>query len=85
MHFIEGAQCGLPLVYHEDGGGIVEVGRRFGVSFREDVSKALQEARDRYPELRVRVLSQAPSGDAMCAEYRRVIEHTLAGVGAVRV
>ena len=24
MHFIEGLQCGLPLIFHEDGGGIPE-------------------------------------------------------------
>lgn len=33
MHHIEGALCGLPLLYHEDGGGIVECCRDFGIIF----------------------------------------------------
>ena len=73
MHPIEGAQCGLPLIYHEDGGGIVELGRRYGVGFRDDVRAAILEARERYAELRSKVLQYAPSGDQMCVEYGRVL------------
>ncbi len=69
MHHIEGAQCGLPLVYHEDGGGIVEFGRYYGIGFRDDVKKALQEARDNYAELKKKVINLAPSGREMCIEY----------------
>ncbi len=77
MHIVEGLQCGLPLVYHEDGGGIVEIGRRFGIAFREDVAGAIEEMKGRYEELRAKVLADAPSGDAMCARYRRIIERLL--------
>lgn len=77
MHFIEGAQCGLPVVYHLDGGGIVEVGREFGVGFRNDVRAGILEARECYAELRTATLAHAPSGDRMCAEYRRIIEHAI--------
>jgi hypothetical protein len=73
MHHIEGAQCGLPLVYHEDGGGIVEMGRRYGVAFREDVGAALLTARSRYAELRDHVLRLAPSGSVMCQRYEAVL------------
>lgn len=73
MHHVEGAQCGLPVLYHEDGGGIVELASRYGIGFRDDVVGAIREARERYPELRTRVLEQAPSGDAMCAEYVALI------------
>ena len=52
MHHVEGAQCGLPLLYHEDGGGVVEAGLKYGVGFRDDVAEALCAARDRLPELR---------------------------------
>lgn len=72
MHHIEGAQCGLPLVYHKDGGGIVEFGKRYGISFRDDVKKALLEARDNYSALRKRVIDSTPSGRVMCAEYEKV-------------
>jgi glycosyltransferase involved in cell wall biosynthesis len=79
MHFIEGAQCGLPLIYHEDGGGIVEIGRHFGIAFRDDPASAIRDMRDRYDVLRRHVLENAPAGDAMCARYRRVIQQLLAG------
>jgi len=73
MHPIEGIQCGLPLIYHEDGGGIVEIGQQYGVIFREDVKQALLEARENYPLLRRRVLESAPSGDEMCSQYEAVL------------
>jgi hypothetical protein len=73
MHHIEGAQCGLPLVYHEDGGGIVEFGQRYGVGFREDVKTALVEARRQYQSLREQVLALASSGLEMCREYETVL------------
>ena len=74
MHHVEGAQCGLPLIYHEDGGGIVEAGRKYGVGFKEDVASAIRECRDRYPELRDRLLSEMPSGDRMCMAYADVMQ-----------
>lgn len=74
MHFIEGAQCGLPVLYHADGGGIVEVARRFGISFRDDVGSAIEQMRQEYPKLRQAVLHDAPSGDAMSVAYARLIQ-----------
>lgn len=73
MHHIEGAQCGLPLVYHEDGGGIVELGRDYGVAFRDEVRDALLAARSRYAELRQRVLNEGPSGSRMCRQYEQIL------------
>lgn len=73
MHHIEGAQCGLPLVFHEDGGGVVELAAQYGVPFRHDVEAALTDARRRYSELRERVLRLAPSGTRMCQDYERVL------------
>ena len=78
MHFIEAAQCGLPVAYHEDGGGIVEVARRFGLPFRDDVGGALRQLRVGHAALRSRVLSDGPGGDLMCFEYRRVLDGVLA-------
>ncbi len=77
MHHVEGAQCGLPVLYHEDGGGIVEMASRYGIGFRDDVGGAIGELRERYGELRRSVLEQAPSGDVMCAAYRELIESLL--------
>jgi len=78
MHPIEGAQCGLPVVYHEDSGGTVELARRYGVPFRDDVRSAILETRERYEELRSSVLRHAPSGDQMCVDYGRVLNRMLA-------
>jgi len=82
MHAVEGVQCGLPLIYHEDGGGIVEPGRRYGVGFRNDVRSAIGEARERHAELRARILADPPAGDLMCVEYGRVLQRLLAGGAA---
>lgn len=78
MHHVEGAQCGLPVLYHEDGGGIVEVASRYGIGYRDDVAAAIEDMRRRHSELRRLVLEQAPSGEAMCAGYRERIEGLLA-------
>lgn len=77
MHFIEGAQCGLPILYHTDGGGIVEVAERFGIGFTDDVRSAIVEMRNRYTELRAEALSRGPSGTRMCAEYGALIQHAI--------
>ncbi len=78
MHFIEGLQCGLPLLYHLGGGGIVELGKAYGVGFREDLVAGVRELRDRYFELRAKVLAAPPSGDQMCIAYREVLQRELA-------
>lgn len=79
MHHVEGAQCGLPLVCHADGGGIVEAGERYGVVFRDDLRGALQDARARYAVLRERALAAMPDGERMCWEYEGVIRGLLMG------
>ena len=78
MHPVEGAQCGLPVVYHADGGGLVETSRRYGVAFRDDVRTAILETRERWAELRAQVLEHAPSGDAMCVAYARQLQRLCA-------
>ena len=78
MHHIEGVQCGLPVLYHVNGGGIVEVARKFGVGFDGNVRSAILEMRERYSELRRAVRQHAPSGDAMCAAYEQAIEQGMA-------
>lgn len=78
MHFIEGLQCGMPIIYHEDGGGIVELARNYGLAFRNDVPGAIEAIRQRYDEFRMKVLAAPPSGDRMCIAFREVIQQTLA-------
>lgn len=72
MHHIEAAQCGLPLIYHEDGGGIVEFGKKYGVGFRDNLIDALCFMRENYSQFRKKVLESAPSGMQMCQSYERI-------------
>lgn len=78
MHPVEGLQCGLPLLYHPETGGTVTMGRRYGVCIEESVAKAVEEMKDRFAELRGRVLAEPPSGDLMCLSYRRLIQRLIA-------
>jgi glycosyltransferase involved in cell wall biosynthesis len=81
MHHVEGAQCGLPLLYHEDGGGIVEAGRRYGIGFREDFAVAIQTMKADYPTHLGRLLRHLPSGDRMCLDYVQIIQQLLCARG----
>jgi glycosyltransferase involved in cell wall biosynthesis len=74
MHHVEGAQCGLPVMYHEDGGGIVEAARNYGVSFRDDPKTAVETLRKNYKTYREKVLVNMPSGKLMCNEYMKALE-----------
>jgi hypothetical protein len=62
----------------------VELGRRYGIAFRADVRGAIVEARERYGELRAKVLDDPPSGDRMCVEYGRLLQRLCAQNGASR-
>ena len=77
MHPVESMQCGLPLLYHADTGGTVELGEKFGVAFRDDLPSAVEEMKRRYQNLRDRVLREAPSGDLMAVQYRRIVQSLL--------
>lgn len=77
MHHIEGAQCGLPLIYHKDGGGIVEFGKRYGIGFTDNVRAAVLEAKDNYGALRSGVLADPPSGARMVGQYLSVVKRLL--------
>ncbi|MEM1156894.1 MAG: glycosyltransferase [Verrucomicrobiota bacterium] len=75
MHFIEGLQCGLPVLYHADGGGINEVAAPFGLEFRDNLKEQLLQAKAQMETLRQKlVMSEIrPSGMRMVREYYRVL------------
>jgi len=78
MHHIEGAQCGLPLIYHENGGGIVEFGKKYGISFNnENVVDAINLCKNSYSELKQKLHDNAPSSVVMLNEYGAVINQLL--------
>lgn len=81
MHHVEGAQCGLPLIYHENGGGINEAGERYGVGFRDDPATAIKKSIERIGDLRHSVLERMPSGDRMVMEYADVLQRLIVESG----
>lgn len=78
MHHIEGAQCGLPLAAHRDGGGIVEAAERYGVLFGDDYLERLVGFRERYTALRPQLFAQFPSGDRMTLSFADLIQQMIA-------
>jgi len=78
MHPVESLQCGLPLLYTKDTGGTVELGEQFGVDLVDDPAASIRILKERYSELRGRVLRQGPGGDVMCAAYRQLMQSLLA-------
>ncbi|HEY5814260.1 MAG TPA: hypothetical protein VIT23_16595 [Terrimicrobiaceae bacterium] len=78
MHPVEGLQCGLPLLYDRETGGTVELGQKFGLELSDDMPTSIQRVRDAYDSLRRRILLDPPSGDAMCLQYRKLIQRLIA-------
>lgn len=78
MHHVEGVQCGLPMLYHRDGGGIVEAGRRYGIEFTGDLVERVEDMKTRYRELRENVLASPPSGDRMTLAFADIIQRMIA-------
>ena len=78
MHHVEGAQCGLPLLSHVNGGGIVEAAKKYGLLFDDNLTEAIERMRLNYPALRKKVLLNMPDGARMCADYVRIIRYVLA-------
>ena len=78
MHVVEGLQCGLPVLFDADGGGIAEVATVAGLPCDGDLASAVQRARAGYADLRARALRSPPSGDRMCLAYTDAIQRLLA-------
>ena len=57
---LEGMASGLPVIYHPSGGS-PEIVQDCGVMGEPDLASAIQEVRDRYAELRERVLARHQS------------------------
>lgn len=77
MHHVEGAQCGLPLISHADGGGIVEAAEKYGVLFEDNLKETLLSVRKKYPFLREKIFQNMPNGDRMAGDYIRAVHRVL--------
>jgi glycosyltransferase involved in cell wall biosynthesis len=79
MHHIEGALCGLPLLYRTSG-ALPEYCDGFGLSFDglESFEARLLEVRDRYAELRPRMAGYPHDAGRMCRAYEALLADLLA-------
>lgn len=78
MHVVEGLQCGLPLLYHPETGGTVEMGQKYGVEAGDDLATSVREMRERYADRREILAKDPPSGDLMTLSYRRILQMLVA-------
>jgi len=77
MHHIEGALCGLPLLYRESG-ALPEYCRGFGLSFTEDNFEArLLEMIARYHELVPRMAVYPYTSQRMCESYYNLFKNLM--------
>ena len=74
MHHIEAARCGLPVLYHKDGGAVPEVCRNHGVEYHDELSlfRGLQKIVDNYDLYRSKIDYDYLSIDRCCEEYEKV-------------
>ena len=75
MHHVEGIQCGLPVIYHYQGGGIVEHAQNYGIEYSDDLRSVIEYMRDNYSDYRTQVLQSPPaSGDDMCLRVIDIVQ-----------
>lgn len=79
MHHIEGALCGLPLLYRNSG-ALPEYCRGFGEMFEgpADIADALSRMRQAYPIHRAALARYDRTADRMCRDYRALFDHLFA-------
>ena len=75
-HHVEGAACGMPVIYHNEGGGVVEMCSRYGVGIDQvdDFQTALGEIMADYRGFCERALACDLSADTMCAKYLELMK-----------
>jgi len=75
MHHIEGAACGLPVIYHKDGGAIPEVCSKHGREFSDvnSLYDALEHVVNNYDKIRSQIDYKSLSSDFSCEQYYKII------------
>lgn len=83
MHHIEGALCGLPLLYRESG-ALPEYCRDYGIAFTEDTfEEKLLEMLETYHAWPARLKTYPHTAEAMCAGYYDLFLHLQASRKAI--
>ena len=69
MHHVEGAMCGLPLLYRRSG-ALPEYFEGFGISFdATDFEACLEQLIEQYDALEVKMPAYPHTADGSCANY----------------
>jgi glycosyltransferase involved in cell wall biosynthesis len=81
MHHIEGAASGLPILYHSEGGGIVEGCQNHGMAFSnvEEIITKLDNLLENYSSVRSKIDYEFLSIDRCIKDYYSIIEKMLLG------
>jgi hypothetical protein len=77
MHWIEGIQCGLPLIYSKSGGAIADAGKEYGVALDGDVVDAIVSIKENYDYYRQKVLNNPPSSERTNKKYFEIIRRAV--------
>ena len=75
MHHIEGAASGLPVIYHSEGGGIVEGCKNHGLSFTaiDELSEKIEVVVKNYHELVSKIDHHFLSSKRCIASYLELV------------
>jgi len=76
MHHVEGAASGLPVLFHADGGGIVECASKHGLPFNDPISfhDSLTQIVKHYNKFRNRISRDELSLRLCCERYLAVVQ-----------
>jgi len=77
MHHIEAAACGLPIAYHKDGGGIVEMCKNYGVQFNssKEVFDAVINVFSQRKKLTSKIDIEALNSESSFNSYIRIMKN----------
>lgn len=76
MHHVEAAACGLPVIFHKDGGGVNEMCSRYGAQIDkvEDFTQALYTIENEFAKYAFAAASADLSAETMCRQYLAAID-----------
>ena len=76
-HVLEALACGTPVVYHQNGGSIVNYCEKYGIGYGcfESMLASLDKMADNYKQYKKNVLQFHRTIDDSIQEYVKVIEN----------
>lgn len=75
MHHIEGASCGLPVLFHADGGGINEICKNHGIEFNDSQTliNGLERIISNYDVFVSQINNESLSMERCCRQYMELL------------